>query len=68
VAQGWVTTYWAVMQMLIVFFGATHGFNGLRNVIEDHVTNRIAQSLVRALLSVLWLAVLGIAFYIIATS
>ena len=34
---GWANAYWQVMQMLIVFFGVTHGVNGLRVVIEDYM-------------------------------
>src|SRR6266542_3228537 len=27
---GWAILYWQAIQVLIVFFGTTHGFNGLR--------------------------------------
>jgi len=35
VALGWANGFWQIMQLLIVFLGATHGFNGLRCVVED---------------------------------
>jgi succinate dehydrogenase hydrophobic anchor subunit len=36
---GWANAYWQIMQMMIVFFGVTHGMNGLRVVIEDYLTD-----------------------------
>ncbi|MCL5997335.1 MAG: hypothetical protein M1546_14950 [Chloroflexi bacterium] len=65
---GWVSTYWRIMQMLIVFFGATHGINGLRGVVNDHVPSRVARVILIGLLVVLWVAVLGAGGYIIITS
>ena len=37
VTIGWATAFWQIMQMLMVFFGVTHGFNGLRIVVEDFI-------------------------------
>ncbi len=33
VTQGWANAYWQIMQIVIAFFGISHGFNGLRVVI-----------------------------------
>ncbi len=65
---GWVGAFWQVLQTLIIFFGVTHGFNGLRVVIEDYVSSIAIQRVLRALLLVLWIAVMAIAFYIVFTS
>jgi succinate dehydrogenase hydrophobic anchor subunit len=65
---GWTSMYWQVMQVLIVLFGVTHGFNGLRVVIEDYVRNKRVQWVLRAVIAVLWVGVLFVAFSIIVAS
>jgi succinate dehydrogenase hydrophobic anchor subunit len=65
--MGWVNFYWRMMQTLIVFFGATHGFNGLRAVAEDHL-NSTGRMILRWVVGIIWLAVLAIAFITIFTS
>src|SRR3990170_2841878 len=35
VTLGWANAFWQIMQILIVFFGISHGVNGLRMVAED---------------------------------
>ena len=35
--MGWANAFWQIMQMLVVFFGVTHGINGVRMVIEDYI-------------------------------
>ena len=37
VALGWANAYWQIMMILVLFFGVTHGFNGLRMVVEDYL-------------------------------
>src|SRR5262244_2304931 len=64
---GWVNFYWRMMQTLIVFFGATHGFNGLRGVAEDHLNSK-GRVILRWVVGIIWLAVLAIAFITIFTS
>ena len=32
----WSNGFWQIIQILVVVFAATHGFNGLRVVIEDY--------------------------------
>jgi succinate dehydrogenase / fumarate reductase membrane anchor subunit len=68
VAIGWATAYWQIIQMLIIFFAVTHGFNGLRNVIEDYTDKTILQPFVRGLVFLLWLFSLIIAIYVILAS
>jgi succinate dehydrogenase hydrophobic anchor subunit len=68
VAIGWATAYWQIMQMLIIFFAVTHGFNGLRNVVEDYTDKTILQPFLRGLIFLLWLFALIIAIYVILAS
>lgn len=68
VTLGWANGFWQVMQILIVFFGATHGFNGLRVVIEDFVGHSIGRPFLRGLIFVLWISSLIIAVYVILFS
>jgi succinate dehydrogenase hydrophobic anchor subunit len=68
VALGWTSAYWRLMEYLIVFFGVTHGFNGLRVVMEDY-THRVAVR--RALcwvILLLWVVVFAVAAYLITYS
>jgi len=64
---GWASAYWQIMQMLIVFFGVTHGINGLRVVIEDYVRSSWFQLLLRGLLFTVWLFMLIVSVYVILT-
>lgn len=68
VAIGWATAYWQIMEMMIVFFGVTHGINGLRVVIEDYLKASWARPLLRGLLFGIWIFMLIIAVYVILAS
>lgn len=68
VTLGWATAYWQIMQMLIIFFAATHGFNGLRTVIEDFTGQTFFRPLARGLIFLLWLFALIVAIYVILAS
>jgi succinate dehydrogenase hydrophobic anchor subunit len=68
IALGWATAFWQVMQMLIVFLGITHGFNGLRVVIEDYTGQSIWRPFLRGLIFLLWLFLLIVAIYVILAS
>ena len=65
VNQGWVSDYWQIMQMLIVFFGLTHGVNGLRMVIEDYLGASWMRVFLRGLLFLFWLTMLIVGIFII---
>ncbi len=65
VTLGWTGPFWQTLQILLVIFGATHGFNGLRAVLEDHFYGPRAQRLIRATLLVLWLLVTAIAIAVV---
>lgn len=68
VAVGWATAYWQIMQMMIVFFGVTHGINGLRVVIEDYMSTGWFRVLLRGLMFLAWLFLLIVAVYVILAS
>jgi succinate dehydrogenase / fumarate reductase membrane anchor subunit len=65
---GWANAFWQVMQILIIFFGVTHGFNGLRVVIEDYINQSIAKPFIRGLIFLLWLFSLIVAVYVVLFS
>jgi succinate dehydrogenase / fumarate reductase membrane anchor subunit len=68
VTLGWATAYWQIMQMLIVFFGATHGINGLRVVIEDYLNPGWSRVFLRGLLFLCWVFLMIVAVYVILAS
>jgi succinate dehydrogenase hydrophobic anchor subunit len=68
VTLGWANAFWQVMQILIVFFGVTHGLNGLRVVIEDFVGQSIAKPSIRGLIFLLWIFTLIVAIYVVLFS
>jgi succinate dehydrogenase hydrophobic anchor subunit len=54
--------------MLILFFGATHGMNGLRVVVEDYLGASWAKVLWRGAIFLIWLFVLIVGVYVILAS
>jgi len=68
VAVGWATAFWQIMQMLLIFFAVTHGFNGLRVVIEDFTGQSFSRPLLRGLIFFLWMFALIVAVYVILAS
>ena len=53
VVPNWANAYWQTMQMLILFFGIGHGFNGLRMVLEDYIGRGFRLLLLRGLIFLL---------------
>jgi len=68
VTLGWANGFWQVMEMLIIVFGVTHGFNGLRVVVEDFTSPSFWQPVLRGLVFLLWLFVMIVAIYVILSS
>jgi succinate dehydrogenase hydrophobic anchor subunit len=68
VTQGWANAYWQIMMMLILFFGVTHGFNGLRVVVEDYLGRSVSQILLRGIIFILWLFFIVMGIYVILAS
>jgi succinate dehydrogenase / fumarate reductase membrane anchor subunit len=60
VADQWSSWGWKAYDMLLLFFAITHGFNGLRNVLEDYIHNRGAVLWINrflfvfAILTIIW--------------
>jgi succinate dehydrogenase / fumarate reductase, membrane anchor subunit len=67
VVPGWANAFWQVMQLIIVFFGVTHGINGLRIIIEDYMGLTWARIFLRGLLFLLWLFLLIVAIFVVTT-
>jgi succinate dehydrogenase / fumarate reductase membrane anchor subunit len=68
VTLGWANGFWQVMEMLLIVFGVTHGFNGLRVVVEDFTGPSFWQPIIRGLVFLLWLFVMIVAIYVILNS
>ncbi len=64
----WANAYWQIMQLALVFFGATHGFNGLRLVLEEYIHSWGWHMFLRLVLMILWLITLGAGFFLVLTS
>jgi succinate dehydrogenase hydrophobic anchor subunit len=64
----WANGLWQIMQILIVAFAATHGFNGLRVVVEDYTKPGFWQTGLRFLIFLLWLFCSLVGIYVILGS
>lgn len=67
VTVNWANGFWQIMQVLVIFFGVTHGFNGLRVVIEDYTTPGLWQLFWRAVVFLLWIFMTLVAVYVVFT-
>ena len=65
VELGWVNAALQVLQMAIIFFGVTHGFNGLRMVLEDYISGGFGQIVLRGIIFTLWLVSFIVAIQVI---
>lgn len=62
----WGGAFWQIMQIMIAFFGVTHGFNGLRVVAEDYTNPGFWQVFWRGIIFLVWLfSLLAVIFVII---
>lgn len=61
IEAGWLQPIWLWFQYAIIFFGATHGLNGLRMVLEDYWQNKTVQLVLRVLMFASWAGLLYIA-------
>ncbi len=68
VTQGWANAFWQIMMILVLFFGVTHGFNGLRMVIEDYLGQSVSQVLLRGVVFLLWLFFMVMGVFVILAS
>lgn len=65
VEAGWMNAGLQVLQMAIIFFGITHGFNGLRMILEDYIGRGFGQLILRGFIFLFWLVVFIIAIQVI---
>ena len=65
VAPNFANPFWQVYSFLLVAFAATHGFNGLRVILDDYVDQPLLMAWLRALLVGAWLFVLLAAIFLI---
>jgi len=68
VTQGWSNAFWQIIQMIVVLFAVSHGFNGLRVVLEDFVGKTFLQPMLRGAIFLLWMFTLVVAFFVILAS
>ena len=64
----WANGFWQIMQILVLFFAATHGFNGLRVVLEDYSLSGFWQIFLRFLILLLWIFSILVGIYVILGS
>ena len=64
----WTNGFWQIMQILVVVFASTHGFNGLRVVIEDYSKPGFWQAALRFLIFLLWIFFGLVGIYVILGS
>ena len=68
VAETWSSWGWKAYDMLLLVFAISHGFNGLRNVLEDYIHNRSTVKVINVILlifmiiTIAWSAVAIAAF------
>ena len=46
--------FWQVYSFLLVAFAATHGFNGMRVILQDYIRHPLLLAWIKAMLVVLW--------------
>ena len=64
----WTNGFWQIMQILVVFFAATHGFNGLRVILEDYSLSGFWQVFLRFLVLLAWIFSVLVGIYVILGS
>ena len=64
----WSNGFWQIIQILVVFIAATHGFNGLRVVLEDYSLSGFWQIFLRFLILLLWIFSVLVGIYVILGS
>ena len=64
----WSNGIWQVSQILVIMFASTHGFNGLRVVIEDYTQPGFWQGLIRFLIFLLWVISVLVGIYVVLGS
>lgn len=68
VSLGWANAFWQIFSILMILLAATHGFNGLRMVLEDYITNAYVIGFIRATFMILLIGALIVSVYVILAS
>jgi len=63
--DSWANGLWQIFQISILFFGGTHGLNGLRVVLEDYLHHPGLQLLIRFIIFILWIFMLMLSIYVV---
>jgi len=66
--DGFINQFWQIMQIIALFFGITHGINGLRIVVEDFMGSSVWRLIWRGFIFTLWLFSLLLAVYVVLAS
>jgi succinate dehydrogenase hydrophobic anchor subunit len=61
----WGGVWWQIMQYLTLIFGAAHGINGVRQVIEDYIGGSWLRTIIRGLLFIFWLIIMIVGWNLI---
>ena len=61
----WANALWQVFQISILFFGGTHGLNGLRVVLEDFIQRPGLQMLLRFVIFLVWIFLLMLSIFVV---
>lgn len=60
----WTTDFWQIVQLLILFFGVTHGINGVRVVVEDYLSGPLKRVFWRSFTFIAWIFLVIVAVYV----
>lgn len=61
----WANGLWQIFQISILFFGGTHGLNGLRVVLEDYIHHPSLVLLIRFFIFLVWIIMLMLSIYVV---
>ena len=67
VADQWNSWGWRAYDILLLFFAVTHGYNGLRNILEDYIHNEKLMNFLYYVLGIFVVATVLWSAYAIAT-
>jgi succinate dehydrogenase / fumarate reductase, membrane anchor subunit len=74
VADRWSTWGWRAYSMLLLIFAVTHGYNGLRNILEDYIHNEKVMKGINivlvlfVVLTIVWSGIAIMAFETVSSS
>jgi succinate dehydrogenase hydrophobic anchor subunit len=66
--DNFINQFWQIMQITMIFFGVTHGLNGLRIVVEDFMGSTIWRTLWRGFIFFSWIFIMLVAIYVVLAS